>query len=269
MDALASGIRRRPLRRPRRPPPDEHSPSRRAACLLSAHDDEMLPPTIGEGGVELWAVCGRKVIKAEEPKRETAAERAAPEGVRDPLQEAPQGSASGRPYRVPVMSRGPRSSGALPLAVSMGDPAGIGLEITLKAWRERRDTGLPPFVLLRRPRCRRRARAHARARRAPQAVVARRRGAGCVRDGTARAAPSARRARRGPASPEPANAPAIIAAIEEATAAVVRGEAAAIVTNPIAKHVLCAARASPSRATPSSSPRWPSATSPASAFRPS
>jgi peptidyl-prolyl cis-trans isomerase SurA len=40
--------------------------------LLAAHDNEMLPPTIGEGGVELWAVCSRKVIKAEENKRQTA-----------------------------------------------------------------------------------------------------------------------------------------------------------------------------------------------------
>jgi len=40
--------------------------------LLAAHDNEMLPPTIGEGGVELWAVCSRKVIKAEETKRQTA-----------------------------------------------------------------------------------------------------------------------------------------------------------------------------------------------------
>ncbi len=40
--------------------------------LLAAHDNEMLPPTLGEGGVELWAVCSRKVIKAEEAKRQTA-----------------------------------------------------------------------------------------------------------------------------------------------------------------------------------------------------
>jgi peptidyl-prolyl cis-trans isomerase SurA len=42
------------------------------SLLLNAGDEEMLPPTIGEGGVELWAVCSRKVIKAEEVKRETA-----------------------------------------------------------------------------------------------------------------------------------------------------------------------------------------------------
>ncbi|MEI9902292.1 MAG: SurA N-terminal domain-containing protein [Hyphomicrobium sp.] len=42
------------------------------SLLLAAHEDEMLPATIGESGVELWAVCGRKVIKAAETKRETA-----------------------------------------------------------------------------------------------------------------------------------------------------------------------------------------------------
>jgi len=42
------------------------------SLLLAARDNEMLPPTIGEGGVELWAVCGRKVIKAEDQKRQTA-----------------------------------------------------------------------------------------------------------------------------------------------------------------------------------------------------
>jgi peptidyl-prolyl cis-trans isomerase SurA len=42
------------------------------SLLLAAHDDELLPATIGENGVELWAVCGRKVIKAADSKRETA-----------------------------------------------------------------------------------------------------------------------------------------------------------------------------------------------------
>jgi peptidyl-prolyl cis-trans isomerase SurA len=42
------------------------------SLLLAAHDDELLPATIGESGVELWAVCGRKVVKAADTKRETA-----------------------------------------------------------------------------------------------------------------------------------------------------------------------------------------------------
>jgi peptidyl-prolyl cis-trans isomerase SurA len=42
------------------------------SLLLAAHDEELLPATIGENGVELWAVCGRKVVKAADTKRETA-----------------------------------------------------------------------------------------------------------------------------------------------------------------------------------------------------
>ncbi len=42
------------------------------SLLLAAHDDELLPATIGENGVELWAVCGRKVVKAADAQRETA-----------------------------------------------------------------------------------------------------------------------------------------------------------------------------------------------------
>jgi peptidyl-prolyl cis-trans isomerase SurA len=44
------------------------------SLLLSAGDNEMLPPAIGEGGVELWAVCGRKVVKAEPTEQKTAQE---------------------------------------------------------------------------------------------------------------------------------------------------------------------------------------------------
>jgi 4-hydroxythreonine-4-phosphate dehydrogenase len=38
-------------------------------------------------------------------------------------------------------------SSALPLAVTMGDPAGIGLDIILAAWLQRVPRRLPPFVL--------------------------------------------------------------------------------------------------------------------------
>lgn len=37
--------------------------------LLNAKDGEMLPPSMGDGGVELWVVCGREVVKAEDQKR--------------------------------------------------------------------------------------------------------------------------------------------------------------------------------------------------------
>jgi 4-hydroxythreonine-4-phosphate dehydrogenase len=134
----------------------------------------------------------------------------------------------------------PEIRGTVPLAVSMGDPAGIGLEIALKAWARRTDTAIAPFVLY--------ADLEATAERTralgltvPLAAV--------DAPGEAMkafpkalpilAVPLAAPAR--PGMPDPANAPAVVAAIEEAVAAVVSGEAAAIVTNPIAKHVLRAA----------------------------
>uniref|UniRef100_UPI003568DCC0 4-hydroxythreonine-4-phosphate dehydrogenase PdxA n=1 Tax=Sneathiella sp. TaxID=1964365 RepID=UPI003568DCC0 len=39
-------------------------------------------------------------------------------------------------------------SARAPLAVTMGDPAGIGIEITAKAWRDRDAASLPPFFLI-------------------------------------------------------------------------------------------------------------------------
>jgi peptidyl-prolyl cis-trans isomerase SurA len=42
------------------------------SLLLNAKDGEMLPPSAGEGNIELWAVCDREVIKADEQKRNQA-----------------------------------------------------------------------------------------------------------------------------------------------------------------------------------------------------
>lgn len=42
------------------------------SLLLNAKDGEMLPPSMGTGGIELWVVCGRSVVKADEEKRNQA-----------------------------------------------------------------------------------------------------------------------------------------------------------------------------------------------------
>ncbi|TIU07263.1 MAG: 4-hydroxythreonine-4-phosphate dehydrogenase, partial [Mesorhizobium sp.] len=36
----------------------------------------------------------------------------------------------------------------LPLALSVGDPSGIGAEIAIAAWQARDSAGVPPFYLL-------------------------------------------------------------------------------------------------------------------------
>jgi len=138
------------------------------------------------------------------------------------------------------MRHEPDSKRPLPLAVSMGDPAGIGLEIALKAWTERREKGIDAFVLFA----------------DPEAVADRARMLGLAVPIAAVAAPAEAAeafasslpvrpvlcsVRPRPGEADPANAGAVIAAIAEATAAVVGREAAALVTNPIAKHIVASA----------------------------
>ncbi|MDX2233751.1 MAG: 4-hydroxythreonine-4-phosphate dehydrogenase PdxA [Hyphomonadaceae bacterium] len=128
-----------------------------------------------------------------------------------------------------------------PLAVSMGDPAGVGLEIAVRTWATR-GADTPPYVLL--------ADAHAVQRAMTRAGVA---GAPVEikPDAWAQAAqwfhdglPVAHQPMalpETPGAPTPANGPAIIAAIDAAVAAVRAGDAAAVVTLPIAKSTLYAA----------------------------
>ena len=127
-----------------------------------------------------------------------------------------------------------------PIAVTMGDPAGIGGEITLMAWRARREKNLPAFFMLDDP---------ARLQRLAQDVgldvpVRAVQSAAEATAAFPRALPVLPLALPAPVQlgkPNPANAPAVIAAIDRAVALIRRGEAAAVVTNPIHKHSLYAA----------------------------
>ncbi len=125
----------------------------------------------------------------------------------------------------------------LPLVLTMGDPAGIGPDIALMAYGRRREAPLPPFVFV--------GRAGVLQERArllkldvPVHVVDTP-AAGLRAFGDALPVidtGAALTVRAG--APDPANAPATIEAIERAVAMVRDGQAAAVVTNPIAKHVL-------------------------------
>ena len=135
------------------------------------------------------------------------------------------------------MSGGPDPRRRRPLAVSMGDPAGIGPEITLRAWLERSDRGLDPFVVFGDKQV-----LAERARLLGLAVpIADVHATGEASELFGSALPvlhSPFPARVTAGVADPANAAGIVGAIETATAAVVRGEATALVTNPIAKHVV-------------------------------
>lgn len=125
---------------------------------------------------------------------------------------------------------------ALPLALTMGEPAGIGGEIALAAWL-RRDEGLPPFYLIDDP-----DRLAALARAVDWPVTVRLidspvEAAALFADALPVLAVGLSVGTR-PGKPDPADAPAVIAAIERAVADVRNGRAAAVVTNPIQKESL-------------------------------
>jgi 4-hydroxythreonine-4-phosphate dehydrogenase len=118
----------------------------------------------------------------------------------------------------------------------MGEPAGIGGEITLKAWLGR-GTGIPPFYLIDDP-----DRITALARRLDWPVPVRPIGAPdevwSVFGEALPVAPIGFALRARPGSPDPADAPAVLSAIETGLRDVLSGRAAALVTNPIHKESL-------------------------------
>ena len=104
----------------------------------------------------------------------------------------------------------------LPLAVTMGDPSGIGLDVLKAAWKHRHDLCLPDFYLLADP-------------------------AFCARQGVdanLSIEPLLNTVKAVPGTPNPANAAAILEAIDRAVDDVMTGKASGMVTLPIAKKPL-------------------------------
>ncbi|MGD9668242.1 MAG: 4-hydroxythreonine-4-phosphate dehydrogenase PdxA [Hyphomicrobiaceae bacterium] len=130
-----------------------------------------------------------------------------------------------------------RQSRAAPLAVTMGDPAGIGLELTAMAWHRRHSDHIPPFAFYG---CAAAlgARAHEVGMALPLRVVTEPRDAMPTFDAALPVIDIPLIARPVPGVASPSNAGAVIASIERAVADTVRGGAGAVVTNPIAKSVL-------------------------------
>ncbi|MDE0942635.1 MAG: 4-hydroxythreonine-4-phosphate dehydrogenase PdxA [Alphaproteobacteria bacterium] len=143
-----------------------------------------------------------------------------------------------------------------PIAMTMGEPAGIGVEISLKTWNRRAIYDLPPFYLIADP-------DHVRATAADLAAVSY---ANVGKVGSRATPPPTPvieitnpgeatahferglpvlaqplAARPVPGQLNEANAPAVINAIETAVQHVQTGQASAVVTNPIQKSTLHAA----------------------------
>src|SRR6185436_51206 len=125
---------------------------------------------------------------------------------------------------------------SLPLALTLGEPAGIGPDITLAVWQRRADLALPPFYLL--------GDAEFLARRAqrlaldiPLRVVAPEAAAKTFASALPVVALDARVTAE-PGQPDQSSGPAAIESIRRAVADVIAGRAHAVVTNPVAKAVL-------------------------------
>ena len=123
-----------------------------------------------------------------------------------------------------------------PLALTLGEPAGIGPDLALDVWRRRAELNVPPFYLVGAVEFLRR-RAARLGLDIPIAAVTPRSAApaftGALPVVAIDAAVSAE-----PGRPDRSSAPAAVASIRRAVADVMAGEAAAVVTNPVAKNVL-------------------------------
>ncbi len=127
-----------------------------------------------------------------------------------------------------------------PLAITLGDPAGIGPELLLKAWRARETKRLPAFFAVADPtllshRAQALGLGIAIETSTPESASA-------IFERALPVTPLTRTTQPVAAGrPDVSNAPAIIESIERAVACVANGSARAVVTNPIAKSVLYAA----------------------------
>ncbi|WP_422373362.1 4-hydroxythreonine-4-phosphate dehydrogenase PdxA [Hoeflea sp.] len=131
------------------------------------------------------------------------------------------------------------TGGKTALAVSMGDPAGIGLDLTLAAWSNREQLKLPAFFLVGDPEALE-SRARKLGLRVPLADVTPETAASEF----SRALPVLPIRLPAPVkcgTPDPSNAKAVVEAIRLAVELTMTGRARAVVTNPIAKSVLYSA----------------------------
>ena len=124
-----------------------------------------------------------------------------------------------------------------PLALTMGEPAGIGGEITLMAWRDRVTNAVPPFFIIDDP-ARLTALARAIGVDVPVRAIDEPSEATRVFPGALPVLAQALSRPPMPGRPDPANAPAVIAAVERAVTLVRNQQAGAVVTNPIQKETL-------------------------------
>jgi 4-hydroxythreonine-4-phosphate dehydrogenase len=122
------------------------------------------------------------------------------------------------------------------LALTLGEPAGIGPDLALAVWRRRAEFGLPAFYLLADPDYLQRRAARLNLDVPIKSVTPRAAAATFASSLPVVAIDAAVTAE--PGRPDRSSAPAAVASIRRAVADVMAGTAAAVVTNPVAKNVL-------------------------------
>jgi len=125
---------------------------------------------------------------------------------------------------------------ALPLALTLGEPAGIGPDLTIQLWHRRAELRLPAFYIISDQEFIKR-----RARLLGLDIAVREVTPAQTGEPFTRALPVASLdlpITAAPGEPDASSAPAAIASIRRAVSDVLAGKAAAIVTNPVAKNVL-------------------------------
>ena len=212
------------------------------SMLLSAKDGDMLPPSTTKAGIEVYAVCGRRSASANDKQRSKSRKSCS------------TSNSTSWPSAICAISGRTRTSNfdeqcdiapslltspdpALPLAVTMGDPAGIGPDITLASWHERRRQDCPPFAVYG-DACSQHARAQLGLD-VPIAAIA------SLRDASRHLCGRAARAPPRSAADGPKQMPPIVAGDREQRPPSLAGEALALVTNPIAKTLRAMALAYP------------------------
>jgi 4-hydroxythreonine-4-phosphate dehydrogenase len=122
-----------------------------------------------------------------------------------------------------------------PLALTFGDPAGVGVELALAAWRQGGDVGVPFFLLADPDQVARIDRALGLSTPLETTTPDK---AAAIFGHALPLVPLVAKANVEPGRPDPAAAPAILESIERAVALTLGGEASAVVTLPIAKKTL-------------------------------
>jgi 4-hydroxythreonine-4-phosphate dehydrogenase len=135
-----------------------------------------------------------------------------------------------------VADHAQRNKTVQPLALTLGEPAGIGPDLALAVWHRRVEFGIPAFYLVADPAFLRR-RAERLGLVVPIAAATPRSAAGLFTSALPVVALD-QPVSAEPGRPDRSSAPAAVASIRRAVTDVMDGVAAAIVTNPVAKNVL-------------------------------